>query len=106
MLSGIIPSGPGARWIEGGWIAHPFPIPAPENRHTYYRSFFFSGHCLTAGFWLKAQSSSHLIAAARDSKWCLKRKSSIRFKNSGSMTKLRNGFSDPMHHQYNRDNLY
>jgi hypothetical protein len=26
----------------------------------------------------------------------LKRKSSMRFRNSGSMTKLRNGFSDPI----------
>src|SRR4051794_18146103 len=48
-----------------------------------------------AGFWLNAQSSSHLMAAARESNRCLKRKSSTRFNKSGSIRKLRSGLPVP-----------
>ncbi len=45
------------------------------------------------GFCFRAHSSSHLIAAARDANRFLKRKSSSRFRSSGSMTKFNSGFS-------------
>ena len=46
------------------------------------------------GFCFRAQSRSHLIAAARVANRCPKRKSSRRFKRSGSITKFRYGLSD------------
>ena len=41
------------------------------------------------GFWLSAHSNKNFIAAARVGNRCLYRKSSIRFRSSGSITKLR-----------------
>jgi hypothetical protein len=54
-----------------------------------------AGYCGSGlGFCESAHASSHLIAAARDGKRCLKRKSSSFFSNDSSTRKLRNGFSD------------
>ena len=78
--------------MDGGWRRDKFrPRLLGFRLRDGKRELFHWG---ASGFWNSAQSSSHLIAAARVAKRFPNRQSSRRFDSSGSITKFRYGLSD------------